>query len=92
MGTNRTRSRRAATAAAAAKAEKRHALCNNTSSGRPGKKTRKKLSRQQAAEVRDTLNAEFRDLRTRVSAKRQHHIPSPLGHPSIYLKLLLLWW
>jgi hypothetical protein len=31
------------------------------------KKTRKKLSHQQAAEARDTLDAEFRDLRTTVS-------------------------
>jgi len=60
-GANQTHSRQAA----AAEAKTRVSL-RNTSSGRPlGKKTRKKRSRQQAAEVRDTLNAEFRDLRTK---------------------------
>ena len=67
-GTNQPHSRQAA-AVAAAEAKKRASL-RNTSSGRLGKKTRKKLSHQQATEVRDTLNAEFRDLRTGVSAKR----------------------
>ena len=76
-GTNQTHSRQAA-AVAAAEAKKRFSLCNG-SSGRLGKKTRKKLSRQQAAEVRDTLDAEFRDLRTGVSAKchPSHSSPPP---------------
>jgi hypothetical protein len=90
-GTIQTHSRQAATAAAAAKAEKRHTLCNNTSSGRPGKKTRKKLSRQQAAELRDTLNAEFRDLRNGVSAAKPstiHNLPLPL--PPLYIFKFLL--
>jgi len=70
-GANQTHSRQAA-AVAAAEAKKRFSL-PNSGSGRPGKKTRKKkLSRQQAAEVRDTLDAEFRDLRAGVSAKHQH--------------------
>jgi len=39
----------------------------NTGADKLRKKTRKKLSHQQAAEARDTLDAEFRDLRTIVT-------------------------
>jgi hypothetical protein len=83
-GANQTHPRQAA----AAEAKTRRVSLRNASSGRLpliGKKTRKKLSRQQAAdsEVRDALNAEFRDLRTEVSGPPSiyaicHHIRSPL--------------
>jgi len=91
-GANQTHSRQAA----AAEAKTRR----NTSSGRPlgKKKTRKKqLSRQQAAEVRDTLNAEFRDLRraAEVSGPTTERptsiyiiiIPHSLAPPSIPLSI-----
>lgn len=71
-GTDPTRSRQAAAAAALvadAKNLKRVSPGNGniTADGKLRKRTRKKLSHQQAAEARDTLDAEFRDLRARVS-------------------------
>lgn len=61
--TDQTHSRHAATAASVA--DKRVMLGNTVTGAarKPRKKTRKKLSRQQAAETRDMLDAEFRDLR-----------------------------
>ena len=67
-GTNRTHSRQVA---AVAEAKKKASLvgdtAGNTGADKLRKKTRKKLSHQQAAEARDALDAEFRDLRTTVS-------------------------
>jgi hypothetical protein len=63
--TNQTHSRRQATAAAlVAEAKKKVSLGSKLH-----KKTRKKLSREQADEARDTLDAEFRGLRAGVSTK-----------------------
>jgi len=65
--TDQTHSRHAATAASVADAKKRVSLGNTVTGAasklRKSKKTRKKLSHQQAAEARDTLDAEFRDMR-----------------------------
>ena len=85
-GANQTHSRQAA----AAEAKTRVSLRRNTSSsGRllPGKKARKKLSRQQAAEVRDTLNAEFRDLRTEVSGRTAPNVQPSISISSSHYSL-----
>jgi hypothetical protein len=77
--TDQTHSRRQAAAAAlAAEAKKKVSLGSKLR-----KKTRKRLPPQQAAEARDTLDAEFRDLRAGVSTKYTINRHPPPPHASL---------
>jgi hypothetical protein len=87
--TVQTHARHAATAASVADAKKRVSLGNTGAASKLRKKSRKKLSHQQAAEARDTLDAEFRDMRrvgvsTRLTRKPRTYtlLPAPNAPPS----------
>jgi hypothetical protein len=81
--TDQTHSRHAAAAASVADAKKRVSLGNTVTGAarKLRKKTRKKLSHQQAAEARHTLDAEFRDMRrARVSTTLDYTHTSSSPH------------
>ena len=66
--TTKKRSNKKPAAVVAAAAKKRLSL-GNSSTDKPRKRARKNVSHQQTIQVRDTLDAEYRDWRTGVSKR-----------------------